>query len=158
MSTTTTTARWIVAENGLAAIGRAYNVQCAEGADHWVRESASGRLVLCDTCGHTVARRVQDEKAPTPEPTPEPTDGHEARLDIYAARTAFSDPQYKVRAFTTTSQLQGAYDVLRGLTITYSRRDAAEAIRVARLRGLFVEVTFTYSKGERWNQAEWDLS
>jgi hypothetical protein len=86
------------------------------------------------------------------------TTPHEAQFDIYGTHTAFSDPQYKVRAFTTTSQLQGAYDVLRGLTITYSRRDAAEAIRVARLRGLFVEVTFTYSKGERWNQAEWDLS
>lgn len=86
------------------------------------------------------------------------TDAHEAQFDLYGTRTAFSDPQYTVRAFTTTSPAAGAYDVLRGVTVTYSRRDAARAVHLARVRGMFVEVTFTYSKGEAWNQVEWDLS
>jgi hypothetical protein len=86
------------------------------------------------------------------------TDGHAAQSDLYGTRTAFSDPQYTVRAFTTTSPLAGSYDVIKGVTVTYSRREAARAIHRARARGLFIDVTFTYSKGGNWSQVEWDLS
>jgi hypothetical protein len=86
------------------------------------------------------------------------TDGHAAQSDLYGTRTAFSDPQYTVRAFTTTSPLAGSYDVIKGVTVTYSRREGARAIHRARARGLFIDVTFTYSKGGNWSQVEWDLS
>lgn len=61
MNTNHISAEWTIAENGVFDANRAYGVRCADGADHWVTETKSGRLVLCDSCGHTVARRAIPE-------------------------------------------------------------------------------------------------